>query len=85
MNPRNVDALTSLILRCLSAPMREKDVIALAKALAAYGVLVPSSLSDEQVRVLRIPMGLDQDTRSDAVVGAEVRAALIDLAKGELE
>ena len=85
MNPRNVDALTSLILRCLSAPMREKDVIALAKALSAYGVLVPSSLTDEQVRVLRTPMGLEHDTRSDAVVGAEVRAALIDLAKGELE
>ena len=85
MNPKNVDALTSLILRCLPAPMREKDVIALAKALSAYGVLVPSALSDEQVRLLRTPMGLELDTRSDAVIGAEVRATLIDLAKGEID
>ena len=85
MNQRNVDALTTLILRCLPAPMREHDVIALAKALSAYGVVVPSALSDEQVRLLRTPMGLGQDARSDAVVGAEVRAALIDLAKGEID
>ena len=85
MNPRNVDALTSLILRCLPAPIRDKDVAAFAKALSAYGVLVPSALSDEQVRLLRTPMGLEQDTRSDVVVGAEVRAALIDLAKGEID
>ena len=85
MNQRNVDALTTLILRCLPAPMRENDVTTLAKALSAYGVVVPSALSDEQVRLLRTPMGLEQDTRSDAVVGAEVRAALIDLAKGEID
>jgi hypothetical protein len=85
MNQRNVDALTTLILRCATVPMRDSDVDELARALAGYGVLVPSTLSDEQVRTLRAPTGLERDTRSDAVVGAEVRATLIDIAKGEID
>jgi hypothetical protein len=84
-NPQNVDALTILILRYTPVPMRDNDVAALAKALSDAGVLAPSTLSDDQVRTLRAPSGLDRDPRSDAVVGAEVRAALIAIAKGIIE
>jgi hypothetical protein len=83
MNQKNVDALTILILRCVSVPMSDAAVSALAKALAVYGVLVPSALTDEQVSALGTRSGLGQDARSEAVVGAEVRAALIAIAKGD--
>ena len=85
MNQRNVDALTMLILRCASVPMSDAAVSALAKALAGYGVLVPSALSDEQVSALGLPGPLGHDMRTEAVVGAEVRAALISIAKGETD
>jgi hypothetical protein len=84
-NPQNVDALTILILRYMPLPMPDNDVTALAKALSDAGVLVPSTLTDDQVRTLRAPSGLDRDPRSDAVIGAEVRAALIAIAKGTIE
>jgi hypothetical protein len=85
MNQKNVDALTSLIVRCASVPMSDVAVRALAEALAAYGVIVPSVLTDAQVSTLGLPGELGHDLRSEAVVGAEVRAALIALAKGDID
>jgi hypothetical protein len=77
-NERNIEALTELLLEALpqpnvAAPHLVAGVAkALAEGLASRGVIVPSSLTDDELLACEV----DQEIRDSPIERAEVAAAV---------
>jgi hypothetical protein len=89
MNERNVAALTEIAREALDAGM-DTHPVTLAEYLASRGVLVPSALTDEEIRRRLWASGLMVDGRLAAKVSSNeeidfggVRRILEQLAKGD--
>jgi hypothetical protein len=87
MNTPNVHALTGLLLEC-SGPYSSPGQM--AQYLASEGVLVPSALTDEEIRRRLLASGLMVDGRLAAKVSSDqpvnfdgIRQVLECIAKGD--
>ena len=77
-NDRNIEALTELLLDALPQPNVATPALvagvaeALAESLASRGVIVPSSLTDDELLACEV----DQESRESPMERAEVATAM---------
>ncbi len=88
-NERNIEALTELLLEALPQPNVAAPVLvagvakALAATLAGQGVIVPSSLTDDELLACEVEQELRESPLERAEVAAAVRSRLERIARGE--
>ena len=88
-NDRNIEALTELLLNALPQPnvwqlrLSSQVAKALAESLASRGVIVPSSLTDDELLACEVDKESKQSPMERAEVAAAVCERLERIAKGE--
>jgi hypothetical protein len=88
-NERNIEALTELLLEALPQPNVAGPALvagvakALAESLASRGVIVPSSLTDDELLACEVDQESKESPMERAEVAAAVRERLERVARGE--
>jgi glycine/serine hydroxymethyltransferase len=86
---RNIEALTEILLEALPQPNVQTPALvaavakALAESLARRGVIVPSSLTDDELLACEVDQESRQSPTERAEVAAVVRERLERFARGE--
>jgi hypothetical protein len=87
-NERNIEALTELLLEALPQPNVAAPALmagvakALAESLASRGVIVPSSLTDDELLACEVEQESKESPMERAEVAAAVRERLERVARG---
>jgi hypothetical protein len=88
-NERNIEALTELLLEALPQPNVAAPALvvgvarAIAESLTSRGVIVPSSLTDDELLACEVDEASKESPMERAEVAAAVRVRLERIAKGE--
>jgi hypothetical protein len=88
-NERNIEALTEFLLEALPQPNVAAPTLvagaarALAETLAGRGVIVPSSLTDDELLACEVDQDSKESPMERAEVAAAVRERLERIARGE--
>jgi hypothetical protein len=88
-NERNIEALTELLLEALPQPKVAAPGLvagvakAVAESLASRGVIVPSSLTDDELLACEVDQRSKESPMERAEVAAVVRERLERVARGE--
>jgi hypothetical protein len=88
-NERNIEALTELLLEALPQPNVAAPALvagvakALAESLASAGVIVPSSLTDDELLACEVDQESTESPMERAEVAAALRERLERIARGE--